>query len=456
MTVRVLLVDDEPSFCDLMASRLTKRGFDVLVRTSADEALAVVDHAPLDVVVTDLNMPGIDGAGLCHRIVENRPDVPVIVLTGFGSLDTAVAAIRAGAYDFLTKPIDIDTLAIAVERAERHRRLGEEVKRLRQVVEATRPLPQLIGESAAIEKLRDLVARVADTDATVLVTGESGAGKEVVARALHASSRRSHGPFIAINCAAMPENLLESELFGHVRGAFTDAHAARVGLFAQANGGTLFLDEIGDMPLTLQPKILRALEDRKVRPVGGSTEISIDVRVVAATNQDLEARIEEKLFREDLFFRINVLHIPVPPLRSRAGDILLIAQHFVCDVAKRFGKEVTGISPPAAQRLLEYDWPGNVRELRNCIERAVALARYEELRVDDLPEKIQSYRASHVVVASDDPSDLVTLAEVEKRYILRVLESVQQNRTTAAKVLGVDRRTLYRKLEAYGVETRKV
>jgi two-component system response regulator HydG len=285
-----------------------------------------------------------------------------------------------------------------------------------------------------------------------LITGESGTGKEVVARALHRSGRRKDGPLVAVNCAAMPEPLLESELFGHTKGAFTDARTPRVGLFAQADGGTLFLDEIGDMPIGLQPKLLRALEERKVRPVGSSTEIAVDVRLVCATNRDLETAIEERRFREDLFFRINVIHVELPALRSRGGDVLLLAQHFVREYAARFEKKVGGITPQAAERLQTYAWPGNVRELRNCIERAVALTRYEDLTVDDLPEKIRDYRASHIVVAANDPSELVPLEEVEKRYVLRVLEAVGGNKALAARILKVDRRTLYRKLEVYGVD----
>jgi len=452
MTTRVLIVDDEPSLCELLEGGLRRRSFDVSSATSAAAALQRLDDEPFDVVVTDLSMPEMDGIQLCARIVANRPDLPVIVLTAFGSLDTAVAAIRAGAYDFITKPVQVDALAIALERAAGHRKLRDEVKRLRQEVAGTRRFDDLIGESAAMRSLRDVVSRIADTDASVLITGESGTGKEVIARVLHRAGRRKEGPLVAVNCAAMPEPLLESELFGHTKGAFTDARMSRVGLFAQADGGTLFLDEIGDMPIGLQPKLLRALEERKVRPVGSSTEIPVDVRLVCATNRDLETAIEERRFREDLYFRINVIHVELPPLRARGGDVLLLAQHFVQEYASRFAKKVAGISPQAAERLQSYAWPGNVRELRNCIERAVALTRYEDLTVDDLPEKIRDYRASHVVVAANDPSELVPLDEVEKRYVLRVLEAVGGNKAVAARILKVDRRTLYRKLEAYGVD----
>ncbi len=301
--------------------------------------------------------------------------------------------------------------------------------------------------------LYDLIERVAASESTVLVTGESGTGKELVARALHGRSPRRRGPFVALNCAAMPEALLESELFGHARGAFTDAKSARLGLLAQADGGTLFLDEIGEMPIGVQPKLLRAVQERRFRPVGSDAETAFDARILAATNRDLEAAVEEKRFREDLYYRINVIRLDLPPLRSRGTDVLLLAQHFVVAHAARAGKDVTGIAPATAEKLLAYSWPGNVRELSNCVERAVALTRYAELTVDDLPPKVRDHRAANVVVATDDPAELVALEEVERRYILRVLEALGGNKTRAAQVLGLDRKTLYRKLDRYGVPT---
>jgi len=302
-----------------------------------------------------------------------------------------------------------------------------------------------------MRQVLDLVNRAAESDATALITGESGTGKELVARALHQHSRRHDGPFIAVSCAAMPEALLESELFGHVRGAFTDAKIPRTGLLLQASGGTLLLDEIGDMPLELQPKLLRALEDRRIRPLGENSERPFDVRLVCATNRDLEADVEEKRFRADLFYRINVIHIELPPLRERDGDVLPLAQHFVQHFSRAVGKPVAGVSTTAAEKLLAYSWPGNVRELRNCIERAVALTRFEEIVVEDLPEKVQNYRRSRVVVDLDDTASLVTMEEVERRYILRVLEAAGGQRTKAAQILGLDRKTLYRKLERWGI-----
>jgi DNA-binding NtrC family response regulator len=446
---RVLIVDDDRPMCELLEAGLARKGFDVAWRTSAEEALDLLTVEEFEAVVTDLNMRGISGIELCERIATNHADVPVLVITAFGSLETAVAAMRVGAYDFVTKPFEIDELIYALHRAMQHRRLRAEVKRLRRVAEEAQGFEELLGTSDAMRRVHTLLAQMAEGEATVLITGESGTGKELVARALHRRGSRSAGPFVAINCAAMPETLLESELFGHARGAFTDARMARTGLFLQANGGTLFLDEIGDLPLGLQPKLLRALQERVVRPIGGAAEIPFDARIIVATNRDLASAIDEGRFREDLYFRFNVLHIEMPPLRARAGDVLHLAQSFVKRVSDRAKRPVLGLSAQAAQRLVAYPWPGNVRELQNCIERAVTLARYEEITVDDLPEKIRAYRSSYVVVASDDPTELAPLETVERRYIERVLETVSGNKTLAARILGLDRKTLYRKLERW-------
>jgi DNA-binding NtrC family response regulator len=451
MSGRVLIVDDEQSMCELIDSALSRRGYQTEFRTSADQAFELLGTKDYDVVLTDISMRDMNGLELCERIVNNRPDVPVVLVTAFGSLETAVAAIRAGAYDFITKPVEMDALALVVERAVQHRTLKEEVKRLREQVDGARPPGDMIGQSPAMRKVNELIARVADSDANVLITGESGTGKELVARALHARSTRKNGPFVAVNCAAVPETLLESELFGHAKGAFTDARQSRMGLFVQGSGGTLFLDEVGEMPLGTQPKILRALQERKVRPVGGNTEVPFDSRLITATNRDLETEVAERRFREDLYYRINVVRIEVPPLRGRGNDILVLAQAFIERAATRSGKNVVGLVSSAAEKLLSYDWPGNVRELENSMERAVALTRFDQITVEDLAERVRNYQSSHVVVASDDPSELIPMQEVERRYIQRVLKSVGNNKTQAARVLGFDRRTLYRKLERYGL-----
>jgi two-component system response regulator HydG len=454
MSGRVLLVDDDANLTSTVALGLSQRGYRVLTASRADEALRQLDTEELDVVVTDLNMPGLGGIEFCERVSESHPDLPVIVLTAFGSYDSAVAAIRAGAYDFLSKPARLDVIAIAVERAASHRALHREVKRLRvEVGSGGARLEGLVAYSAAMKSVTDLVTRAAATPTSILITGESGTGKEVLARAIHQRSGRS-GTFVAINCAAMPESLLESELFGHARGAFTDAREARVGLFTEANGGTLLLDEVGDMPLGLQPKLLRVLQERKVRPIGARGEHAVDVRIIAATHRDLEEMVEQGRFREDLYFRLNVVHLHLPPLRDRTADILPLAHHFLTEIARRSGKAVRGLSPKAAEKLLAYDWPGNVRELSNCCERAVALTRYDEVGVDDLPDKVRNHTPTRVLVTADAPSDFVTLDEVEKRYILRVLEAHRGNKTAAARTLGIERKTLYRKLEAWGAAER--
>jgi len=457
---RLLVVDDELELCALLEAGLSKRGFTVTSRTSGDAALALLDEADFDAIVVDLNMPGISGLDVASWVAANRPDTPVVVITAFGSLETAVAAIRSGAYDFVTKPFEVEAIGLTLGRAVGYRRLQAEVRRLRRAAggdgadaAATRlGGTALHGGSPAMLRTYDTILRAAATDASILVTGESGTGKELVARALHDKGRRASGPFVAINCGALPESLLESELFGHARGSFTDARTSRAGLLVKANGGTLFLDEIGEAPGGLQTKLLRALEERRVRPVGGDDERAFDARIVCATNRDLEAEIEGGRFRSDLYYRINVIRIDLPPLRARGDDVLLLAQRLVEQIAAATGKSVSGIAAPAAEKLLAYAWPGNVRELRNCIERAVALTRFEEITVADLPESIQDYRRSRLVVDLDDPGQLPPLEEMERRYILRVLEAVHGHRTRAAEVLGLDRKTLYRKLERYGIQ----
>ncbi len=449
MRGRILIVDDDSSLRDLLVAGLTRREFQPLAVASAEEALSTLGSHQFDTVVTDLNLRGMNGLSLCERIAGSHPHLPVVVITAFGSLESAVGAIRAGAYDFVTKPIDTDALAMILDRSVRFRGLQEEVKRLQTRLSERSHYQDLIGDSPAMHRVFELITKLTDSEATVLITGETGTGKELVARALHRGSRRKDKPFVAVNCAGVPEALLESELFGHAKGAFTDARTARRGLFMEADGGTLFLDEIGCMPLSLQPKLLRALQERRIRPVGADSESPVDVRFIAATNRDIESAAADGSFREDLFFRVNVVHIPLPPLRSRGNDVLVLAQQFIERFAARAERRVAGLSAQAAEKLLSYSWPGNVRELQNCIERAIALTGYEQLTVEDLPEKIRNYSRSHVLIASDDPMELASLEEVERRYILRVLEAVGGNKSQAATILGLDRKTLYRKLERY-------
>ncbi|CAN5807124.1 sigma-54 dependent transcriptional regulator [soil metagenome] len=450
MKHRVLLLDDDQAMCAMLATRLGTRGLEVTARTSAEEAMALVGSEEFDALVTDINMKGTNGLEVCRSVLESRPNMPVILITAFGTMETAILAIRAGAYDFLPKPFEIDQLVLAIERGITLSRLKDEVQRLRRAVIDAQSFDELVGASPKMTELYALLEKVSGSDAPVLVTGESGTGKELVARALHRRGPRSKGPFVAVNCAAMPEPLLESELFGHVRGAFTDAKAAKEGLFVAARGGTIFLDEIGELPLGLQPKLLRALQERVVRPVGATTEIAFDARIVTATNRDLEAMVEERTFREDLFFRVNVIQLELPPLRARGGDVLLLAQHFLERIAARANKRVVGFSPEAAQKLLAYVWPGNVRELQNSLERAVALASFDKVAVSDLPEKVRTYRSTQLVLATDDPSELVSLEEMDRRYVTRVVESVAGNKSAAARILHIERKTLYRMLERWG------
>ena len=451
MRGKILIVDDDQMMCEMLEDDLKRHGFHPTSYLSAEKALDALKTESFDVLLTDMNLPDMNGIELCERVVTNRPDIPVIVITAFGSMETAIAAIRAGAYDFVTKPIDMEFLVLSLDRAVNHHGLQEKVKILDEALKKSHQFDELIGQSPPMRKLIDRLQRVADTETSILITGETGTGKELVAQALHRRSRRQKGPFVAVNCAALPDALLESELFGHKSGAFTDAKTEHKGLFFQANGGTLFFDEIGDFPLTLQPKLLRSLEERRVRPIGGTSELAFDARIIAATNRDIETAVEENRFREDLYYRINVIQIDLPPLRERGTDILLLAQHFVEQFAIRSDKQIAGISNSASEKLLNYTWPGNIRELRNIIERAVVLTHYEKISVDDLPEKIRNYKTSQFLVGSDNPSELVPIQEVEHRYILHVLKTVGGNKTLAARVLGLDRKTLYRKLQHYKI-----
>jgi two-component system response regulator HydG len=429
----VLVVDDDENMCDLLAAALAARGWLVSTETIPERAIEVVQALDVDAVVTDLRMDGVSGVELCKRLSASRPDVPVVLLTAHGDLDAAVAALRVRAFDFLTKPPDIDALAETLERAleERHRTHDRPQ-------ETEQPLPGILGESEPMSDLMDLVERVSVVDAAVLIRGESGTGKELVARALHARSRRRDAPFVALNCAAIPETLVEAELFGHVKGAFTDARTRRAGLFELARGGTLFLDEIAELHLPLQPKLLRALQEKAIRPIGSDREVPVDVRLVTATNVDLADAVGKRTFRADLFYRLNVVEIVVPPLRERGRDVVLLAQHFLERSARMMGRDISGIAPSCAAKLAAYPWPGNVRELANVMERAVALSRTTRLTVEDLPDHVTS---SNAVVGGEA---LMPLEELERRHIRRVMKATGGNKTRAAQILGVDRRTLYR------------
>ncbi|HEY0882021.1 MAG TPA: sigma-54 dependent transcriptional regulator [Archangium sp.] len=448
---RIILVDDDETLGQYLIEGIGKLGITGTLCRTSEEALAVleVDRDEIDVVVSDVAMPGLDGLALTERVQAIREGMPMILMTGFASVDSAIAAIRAGASDYLVKPIEPQRLAMAIQRSRHMRGLSNEVKRLRTLVKSPTK-GELIGDSPAMNKVMDLISRVAASDAAVLIAGESGTGKELVARALHANSARASGPFVAINSAAVPPTLLESELFGHVKGAFTDARGDRRGLFVEADNGTLFLDEVSEMPLEMQTKLLRALQQRTVRPVGGQQEVPFNARLLTASNRDLEAEVRARRFREDLYYRINVVRIDVPPLRDRIGDVLLLAQHFLNRAAKMSNKPVRGFTAAAAEKLQAYDWPGNVRELENCVQGAVAMARFEEVGVDDLPERVRAWHSNRVMPLVDTAEELVTLSELERRYTSRVLALVSGNKTRAAQILGIDRRTLYRMLRREG------
>jgi len=450
MSHTLLVIDDDANTCELLAERLDPSKFAVFWTTQPEQAEGMLRERAFDVVLTDSRMQRLDGIELCARLVEKYPAVPVVVMTAFGSMDMAVNAMRAGASDFLAKPVDVELFSMTLERAIAHASLRREVVELRREQRLVNQYGELVGSSHAMQSVYQMVERAAPSDASVLISGESGTGKEVLARTIAAKSARAGGPFVAINCAALPEPLLESELFGHTRGAFTDAHTAREGLLAQANHGTLFLDEVGDLPLALQPKLLRVLQERVIRPIGSDKEVPVDVRLICATNRDLESAIAERRFRADLYYRINVIHITLPRLAVRGDDVLVLARHFLGRFGRDKSADALGLSADAERLLAAYPWPGNVRELANCMERAVVLARGRSIAADDLPEKIREYRQGQVQAAGVEATELVALEEIERRYILRVLDAMHGNKSRAAQVLGLDRKTLYRRLERYG------
>jgi DNA-binding NtrC family response regulator len=444
---RILVVEDDAAMRDLLKEALSDGGYVVEAASGGRAGVERIRQGGIDLVVSDVKMPDLDGLDMLREIKAVTPSPHVITITAFGSIDTAIRAVKLGAFDYITKPFEIDQLLLSVGKALSERALRSEVARLRDEVERSYGFDNIIGRSPSMQEIFGMIRRLAGSSASVLVTGDSGTGKELVARSLHFNSPRKQRPFVPINCAAIPDALLESELFGYKRGAFTDARADRAGIFLEAEGGTIFLDEIAELSPALQAKLLRVLQDHEIRPLGGNRSEKIDVRVIAATNRDLEPRMRQGAFREDLYYRLNVIHLHLPPLRERPEDILPLAEHFLEAAANQSGKSIRELAAPVKKTLLGYHWPGNVRELQNVVERAVALGEGDVIRMDDLPSSVRERKRADNLAGALARG--MTLEELEREYIERMVTAEGGNKTRAAQRLGLDRKTLYRKLEEY-------
>ncbi len=455
MAPTILLVDDEARLGEVLAAALAERGFEAVAVGGVAAALEYCDGSPVDAVLTDLRMPGGSGRDLLHALQKSRPDLPVIIMTAYATVRGAVDLVKEGAFDYVAKPFEMDDVVATLERALKIRAVVGENARLRSELEGRYRFDNLIGESEPFRDMLRQVTDVAASRATVLLQGESGTGKELVARAIHYNSPRRDLPFVAVNCAAIPEQLIESELFGHIKGAFTGATGAREGRFTAANGGTLFLDEIADMPLAVQAKVLRAIQEQSFEPLGSSKSVKVDVRVVAATHKDLPKAITAGTFRADLYYRLAVFPIHLPSLRERAGDIPLLAQHFLRRVAHDMGKRITGLSPAAEAALLKYGWPGNIRELQNCMERAAIVARGDLIQpADILMFGAQEAPASDA--ARSLPEDLDgEMARIERDFVLAALKETGGVQTRAAERLGVTERSLWHRIKKFGIKIDK-
>jgi len=443
--VNILIVDDHGASADAMAELLAGEGYSTYTARDADSGLTVVDEEAIDVVIADLVLPGVDGIDFLMMVKERWPEVPVIILTGYGSIESAVEATKRGAYEYLTKPVDFDKLSVVVSKALERRNIEIENRRLRAELYDRYSFDKIIGKSKPMQEIYEIISRIAPTDAGVLVSGESGTGKELIADAIHYNSRRREKPFVKINCAALAEGVLESELFGHEKGAFTGAIRRHRGVFEQADGGTLFLDEISEIPLPTQVKLLRVLQDGVFRRVGGDADLHADVRVVAATNVEIGELVKVKKFREDLYYRLKVVAIRVPPLRCRTDDVPLLVDAFIKEFNQKNNLRVKGISDEALWLLRVYPWPGNIRELRNVVESMIVMARRKVLTADDVPPEVKR-------AASNDAGGArvgMTAAEVERYIIEKTLDEVEGNRTRAAQILEIGLRTLQRKLKQY-------
>ena len=461
MTHNVLVVDDEPKLCDLLASALSQNGISVFTAGNGLHALKVLEVEDIDLVISDWRMPGMDGPQLLAEIKSRFPQLPVIVMTAYSTVKNAVQSMRNGAFDYIAKPFDIDELDITVSKALQFRDILKDNQRMRAELDEHQQIDSLIGDSPSFRRVLQAIDSVRESNATILLTGESGTGKEMVARAIHKHGNRADKPFVAVNCAAIPEGLLESEMFGHRKGAFTGAVTDRIGRFQQADKGTLFLDEIGEMPLALQAKILRALQERVIEPVGDPRERKVDVRVIAATNKNLLDAVANKEFREDLYYRLNVFPIPLPALRERVEDIAPLARHFAHSLGAAAGKRITGFSPQALQAMAHYSWPGNIRELQNCVERATIVASGAVIEDDDLPAYLfASSPAGSGAILSEGasvPPDLdAALAEVEKAYILAALAQSNGVQAAAAQLIGISERSFWYRLKKLGIHVDKI
>ncbi|MFZ4795142.1 MAG: sigma-54-dependent transcriptional regulator [Blastocatellia bacterium] len=447
MIERILIAEDDPDLRDLLQDELEDAGYETIVCINGQKALDHIErqNEQIDLLLTDIRMPGLSGNELLALIREKRPEVPVIVITAFGSVEQAVEMVKGGAFQYLTKPFDTEDLLQTVSKALEKSAPQREQARLRREIQVSPEL--VIGASRQMQDLFKLVNRAARSTSTVLVTGESGTGKELIARSIHSMSQRQ-GEFVAVNCAAIPAELMESELFGHTGQAFTGARQARSGLFESADGGTIFLDEIGEMPLALQPKLLRVLQEGTIRRVGQDREREINLRVIAATNRDLEKEVNEGRFREDLYWRLNVIHLHIAPLRERPFDIPLLVEHFLNKIAEKSGRPPLNVTPETLAILTAYKWPGNARELENAIERAVALAESGNLIPEDLPDRVRNQAGTTTIIARARERR-ITLHELEREYIVEILRMSGKNKSRAAEILGVDRRTLHRKLDEY-------
>ncbi len=442
---RILVVDDDPEMCRLLSEFLQGEGFHVSSTGDSLEASNLIKREEFDLLITDLKMKGLKGLDLLEEVQRVAPLTPVIIITAFGTIESAIKAIKMGAYDYITKPFQMDELLLTLRKALETRYLKKEVIRLRKEVESRYQFHQIIGKSSPMQKIYDLIERISDTSINVLITGESGTGKELVAKAIHYNGVRKEGPFIAVNCAAIPETLLESELFGYKKGAFTDAKSDKKGLLFEAHEGTLFLDEVTEMSLPLQAKLLRVIETREVRPLGDTRSYPIDVRVISTSNRDIESLIQQGRFREDLYYRLKVIDIEMPPLRERKEDIPLLIQTFIERFNTELKKDISGVSEEAMKILLTYSWPGNVRELENVIQRAVTLSHSGKILPEDLPKGLLQKTEERLFEKAME--EKYTLDQLEKEYIRRVLLETGGNKSKAAEILGLDRKTLYRKLQ---------